>query len=231
MKNYQHIFFDLDRTLWDFEANSLITLQEIFENRKLLDLGIPNFDTFLKYYKTYNIHLWDLYKLGKIQKEYLSIERFDGALRHFSIKNEDLARKIAKDYVQISPTKTKLFPFVKEILTYLKEKYHLHIITNGFNEVQFVKLKNSGLDGFFTQVITSEMLGIQKPNLEIFEYALKEANATDNESIMIGDDQRTDIMGAQIFGMDQVFVDYNYEALICNPTYRIHHLKELENIL
>ncbi len=231
MKNYRHIFFDLDRTLWDFEANSLITLQEIFENRKLTSFGIPDFDIFLKFYKTYNIQLWDLYKQGKVEKEYLSVERFDGTLRHFSIKNEELARKIAKDYVQISPTKTKLFPFVNEILTYLKEKYQLHIITNGFNEVQFVKLKNSRLDQFFTKVITSEMIGIQKPNPKIFEYALSEANAASNESIMIGDDQKTDIIGAQNFGMDQVFVDYNFEALICNPSYRIHHLKELEGLL
>ena len=231
MKNYRHIFFDLDRTLWDFEANSLITLQEIFENRKLASFGIPDFDIFLKFYKTYNIQLWDLYKQGKIEKEYLSVERFDGTLRHFSIKNEELAQKIAKDYVQISPTKTKLFPFVNEILTYLKEKYHLHIITNGFNEVQFVKLKNSRLDQFFTKVITSEMIGIQKPNPKIFEYALSEANAASNESIMIGDDQKTDIIGAQNFGMDQVFVDYNFEALICNPSYRIHHLKELKRLL
>jgi len=229
-KKYKHLFFDLDRTLWDFEANSLVTLQEIFINRRLQELGIPNFNTFLGYYKTYNHHLWDLYKLGEIEKDYLSVERFSGSLRHFNIVDEKLATLIANDYITISPTKTKLFPDTKVVLQKLSERYTLHIITNGFNEVQFIKLKNSGLSPFFQEVITSEMIGVQKPNIKIFEYALQHAQAKPYESVMIGDDQDGDIIGAQNAGIEQVFINYNQQNLVCSPTWHIKNLKELLQI-
>jgi putative hydrolase of the HAD superfamily len=229
-KKYQHLFFDLDRTLWDFEANSLITLQEIFINRGLEELGIPNFNTFLDYYKTYNHHLWGLYKLGKIEKDHLSVERFHGSLLHFHVNDRHLASIIADDYITISPTKTKLFPDTKMVLKKLSERYSLHIITNGFNEVQFIKLKNSGLDSFFQEVITSEMIGAQKPNPKIFEYALQQAHAQANESVMIGDDQDGDIIGAQNAGIEQVFVNYSSQKLLCQPTWHIKSLKELLQI-
>jgi len=231
MKKYKHLFFDLDRTLWDFEANSLITLQEIYNNRKLKELGIINFNEFLKYYKDYNHQLWDLYKLGKIKKEELSVERFRGTLKYFNITDEELSHKIAKDYVEISPTKTKLFPDTIEILDNLSKKYLLHIITNGFSEVQFIKLKNSHLSPYFQEIITSEMVGVQKPNIKVFEFSLNKAGAKKSDSIMIGDDQAVDIIGAANSGIDQIFVDFHYQDLICKPTWHIHHLKELLDFL
>ena len=231
MKKYKHLFFDLDRTLWDFEANSLITLQEIFNNRKLKERGVPNFHSFLGFYKNYNHQLWDLYKLGEIDKDFLSVERFRGTLKNFEISDEELASKIAKDYVTISPTKTKLFPDTINVLENLSRKYHLHIITNGFSEVQFVKLRNSNLDIYFEQIITSEMIGVQKPNAEVFEFSLKQAKANLTDSVMIGDDQTVDIIGAKEFGIDQVFVDFNRQHLICSPTWHVHQLKDLLKIL
>ena len=231
MKTYKHLFFDLDRTLWDFEANSLITLQEIFKNRQLKEKGIESFEAFLGFYKPYNHQLWDKYKLGEIKKDFLSLERYRGTLKHFNINDDDLAFQISQDYIKISPTKTKLFPDTIKILDILKQKYQLHIITNGFNEVQFVKLKNSGLDIYFDQIITSEMIGIQKPAPQIFEYALKKANARIAESIMIGDDQEVDIMGASNYGLDQIFVNFNKIPLICNPNWEINELGELLDIL
>jgi len=231
IKKYKHLFFDLDRTLWDFETNSLITLQEIFENRKLKALGVPNFETFLEYYRSYNHHLWDLYKKGEIKKEQLSVERFNGSLGHFNIHNEELAQNIAKDYITISPTKTKVFPNTKLVLHELSMKYQLHIITNGFNEVQFIKLKNSGLSQYFQKIITSEMIGVQKPNIKIFEYALKNAHAKASESIMIGDDQEGDINGAQNAGLEAVFVNFTNQKLVCNPQWHITNLKELLDFL
>ncbi|OYT17279.1 MAG: noncanonical pyrimidine nucleotidase, YjjG family [Bacteroidetes bacterium 4572_77] len=227
MSKYKHLFFDLDRTLWDFETNSLLTLEEIFEKH---GLGIPSFSSFLKFYKKYNHQLWEEYKAGAIEKEYLSVERFNGTLQHFSIQDFSKAKAMALDYVQISPQKTKLFPDAHMVLSYLSKRYQLHIITNGFNEVQFVKLKNSKLDSYFTHIITSEMLGIQKPNIEIFKFALKQADASVNESVMIGDDQLTDIAGARNVGMDQVFVNFINETLIGGATYEINSLKELMDI-
>lgn len=230
MKNYKHIFFDLDRTLWDFESNSLMTLQEIFDTRKLRSYGLL-FQDFISYYKEYNHHLWDLYKLGKVEKAYLRNERFRGTLKHFGIESEELADQIAHDYIYLSPRKTKLFPHSLEVVSELSKKYQLHIITNGFNEVQFIKMEKSGLTPYFDQVITSEMVGVQKPNPKVFKYSLEKAKASVGESVMVGDDQDSDIKGAQSIGMDTIFVDYYKEDLVCQPTQRIRSLKELLNLL
>jgi len=230
MKEYKHVFFDLDRTLWDFESNSLITLEEIFIQKKIGDYGV-RFHDFVSYYKEYNHHLWDLYKLGKIEKPYLRNERFRGTLKHFGIESEELVDQISQDYIYLSPRKTQLFPHSIEVVSKLSRKYKLHIITNGFNEVQFVKMKMSGLTPFFSQVITSETIGVQKPNPKVFEYSLDQAKASVNESIMIGDDQDSDIKGAQSIGMDTIFVNYDKEELISSPSYHIYSLKELLNIL
>lgn len=228
---YKHLFFDLDRTLWDFETNSVMALEEIFYSRNIGVLYQVDFHDFHEFYKSYNAHLWDLYKHGTIDKEHLRVERFRGSLNHFDIDNEDLAHKIADDYVVVSPRKTQLFPHTIEVLEYLHERYEMHIITNGFTEVQFVKLTNCGLDEFFKEVITSEMVGVQKPNKAVFEFALQKAGALAEESIMIGDDQVSDVQGARDAGMDQVFVNYYKEPLIFEPTYHIFQLRELKNLL
>lgn len=230
-KKYKHLFFDLDRTLWDFEKNSVLTLKEIFEDARIGEVANVDFADFHSFYVDYNHHLWDLYKDGKIQKDYLSVQRFRGSLQHFKIENEELATSMSKDYVRISPTKTALFPDAIAVLKNLAQRYSMHIITNGFNEVQFVKLDNSGLRPFFDQIITSEMVGVQKPHTEVFDFALERAGALAQESIMIGDDQVSDIQGAKNAGIDQVFVDFHHEELKCSPHYHIHSLPELLNFL
>jgi putative hydrolase of the HAD superfamily len=231
MSKYKHIFFDLDRTLWDFESNSIITLREIHSNRIIGGGYDIDFDEFVQYYKKYNEHLWDLYKLGKVKKEYLRNERFRGTLKHFGIESEEIAEQVSQDYIYLSPRKTQLFPNSIEVLEILASKYELHIITNGFSEVQFIKLEKSGLTPYFTKVITSEMVGVQKPNPKVFEFSLEQAGAKVEESIMIGDDQDSDIKGAQSIGMDTVFVDYYKEELVCKPTHHVNDLKALLNIL
>lgn len=231
MNKYKHLFFDLDRTLWDFEKNSVLTLKEIFEEAKIGEKAQIGFNDFHEYYVDYNHHLWDLYKDGKIEKAYLSVQRFRGSLEYFNINDEELAHRMSEDYVRISPTKTSLFPDSISVLKILSKRYSMHIITNGFNEVQFVKLENSGLSPYFDKIITSEMVGVQKPHKEVFEFALAQAEAAANESIMIGDDQVSDIQGAQNVSMDQVFVDFHHDALKCRPTFHVHSLSELLNFL
>ncbi len=231
MKKYRHLFFDLDRTLWDFESNSVLALEEIFAKRKIgKNTGIL-FHDFHVFYKEYNHHLWDLYKQGKVKKEFLRVERFRGTLKHFGLESEELAEQVADDYVYISPRKTKLYPNSIEVVSQLAKKYQLHIITNGFSEVQFIKIDKSGLSPFFNHVITSEMVGVQKPNPQVFQFSLEKAGAIIQESLMIGDDQDSDILGAQNVGIDQVFVDFYHENLFCKPTYHIHDLKSLFDIL
>jgi putative hydrolase of the HAD superfamily len=227
---YKHIYFDLDRTLWDFDNNAKETFLEIFKNRKLHQI-FGSFDAFYDSYNKYNELLWKDYREGKIEKSVMRWKRFALTLEEFGVVDNNLAMLIGDDYVLISPTKKQLFPFTHETLTYLINKYKLHIITNGFSEIQFIKLKNSDLDKYFTNVITSEEAGAQKPSPVIFEHALKIARAEINESLMIGDDLETDILGARNMGIDQVFFNTDNVQHSENITYEISSLKELQEIL
>ena len=227
---YKHIYFDLDRTIWDFDQNAQETFLEIYAKYGLEKI-FKNFENFYNTYVRHNEQLWRDYREGKIKKVLLSYKRFSLTLEEFGVNDEELAKKIAYDYITISPTKKRLFPFAHETLEYLHKKYKLYIITNGFNEVQFTKLKNSELDKYFYKVFTSEDAGAQKPNPLIFENAIKSVNARKKESIMIGDDLEADILGAKRFGLDQVFFNPEGKNHKEEITHEIASLKELQEIL
>ena len=169
----EHLFFDLDRTLWDFETNSYEELTNLYHVHSLHQLGISLPDEFIKVYKKINESCWKKYRLNQLSKEKLRSERFLLTLEYFGIINHKLATKIGNDYVNNSPFRTKLIPFTIELLNALKDHFQLHIITNGFEEVQHIKLRESGLNHYFNKVITSEMAGAKKPDPSIFDYALK----------------------------------------------------------
>ena len=229
---YRHIFFDLDHTLWDFDLNAKEALGELYQ---LLDLnaeGVHEFDTFYERYLHHNQVLWDRYHHGFISSEELKWKRMWRTLLDFKIGNEPLARKMSATFLELLPEKKHLFPHTIEILTYLKDKgYLLHLITNGFEAVQWRKLRTSRLENYFEEVITSEKSGSVKPNREIFEYALKITGAGLKESIMIGDNPDADIQGAINMGMDCIFVNHIHSDVKVRATYSIRHLKELEQIL
>jgi putative hydrolase of the HAD superfamily len=107
----------------------------------------------------------------------------------------------------------------------------MHLITNGFETVQLHKIKNSKIDHFFTEVITSEASNSLKPHAGIFEYALQTTKAVLENSIMIGDNEAADIQGGINFGMDTIFVNHLQVTPSVKATYTITHLKELEAIL
>ncbi len=230
MKNYKHIYFDLDRTLWDFESNSKDTFVDIIDKYNLLH-RVGSIDTFLVSYRKYNDRLWLQYREKKIEKRILRWKRFYLTMLDFNIDDIELAKQIGEDYLDISKTKKKLFPFTHEILNYLHKKYELHIITNGFEEVQFSKLDNCGLRKYFTEIITSEKVGVQKPKPEIFEFALQAASANSSESLMIGDDVEVDIKGAKNLGIDQVHFNFIRQNPSTKATYEIKSLSELRDIL
>lgn len=232
---YRHLFFDLDHTLWDFEANSRQTLEELYHSLNLQERGIGNFDLFHKNYLLHNDKLWERYRNGFIKVDELRWKRMWLSLLDFKIADEPLAREMGVRFLDLLPTRKLLFPHTTEILDYLTaKKYQLHLITNGFEKTQHGKLKSSGLDGYFKEVITSEGSNSLKPHKEIFEYAFKKTGAIPEESIMIGDTIDVDILGALNAGIDQVHVNHltNQIELINGqkPTYTVYSLKELENI-
>ncbi|HMO34059.1 MAG TPA: YjjG family noncanonical pyrimidine nucleotidase [Lacibacter sp.] len=228
---YRHLFFDLDHTLWDFDANAVETLADVYRNLELPGQGVDDFDLFCKHYLHHNAVLWDRYHHGYITSEELKWKRMWRTLLEFRIGSEPLARKMSDHFLEILPTKRNLFPYTHEILQHLKEKgYVLHLITNGFEKTQWRKLTNSNLGHYFEEVITSEGSNSVKPNREIFEYALRVTGAVLPESIMIGDNLDADIKGALQAGMDAVFVNHLGITTDVSPTYTVHHLQELETI-
>lgn len=233
MPSYKHIFFDLDHTIWDFETNAKDSLREIFTEDLIQKTG-ASFNDFFDRYSYHNHQLWSRYEKGFIGVEELKWKRMWRALLDFKLADEPLSKKMSVDFLHILPTKNVLFPYTFEILDYLKSKdYNLHLITNGFEAVQEAKLKNSGIDGYFKVMITSEASNSLKPKKEIFDYALLKTGATLSESIMIGDNQDADVAGALNAGMDAIFMNHiNADVKIKEkPTHIITHLKELENIL
>lgn len=229
---YKHIFFDLDHTLWDFEQNSKEALAEIFTDFKLEDYLNCSFNEFIHVYHQINHAYWDDYKKGMVSREKLRNGRFYDTLSQFKVNNEDLALSISESYISRSPHKKQLFEGAIRVLDYLKHKdYVLHIITNGFNEVQFIKLTESGLLPYFKTITTSEHAGYNKPDEKIFEHALTQASAKKIESIMIGDNIEADIIGAINFGMDAIWFNPNKEKHHSNEKFHtINHLLELEEI-
>jgi putative hydrolase of the HAD superfamily len=229
---YQHLFFDLDHTLWDFEANSKETLQELFLQHRLHETVTQEFNTFYEKYSYHNKKLWDRYHHGFITQEELKWKRMWHALLEFKVGDEKLSKQLSGEYLEVLPTKNKLFDYTIEILDYLtKKQYKLHLITNGFEKVQWRKLDNAKIGHYFNSVITSEIACCLKPHKDIFDFAIGKAACCYEESLMLGDNLDADILGAMQAGMDTVFVNHVNEQTLLEPTYTIYHLKELEDIL
>lgn len=229
---YKHLFFDLDHTLWDFDANAKTTLQQLHVDLNLPEKGIYDFDLFYRNYLAHNERLWIKYRNGQIKQDELRLKRMWLALLDFHIADEALARQLSELFLQLLPTRTILFPDTIEVLQYLRDKgYGMHLITNGFEEIQHCKLKSSGLAEFFEVVVTSECSNSLKPQREIFEYAMNRTGASVEESLMIGDTLDVDVLGALNIGMDAVHVNYNAQEQEVEPTYTIYHLKELKTFL
>lgn len=230
---YTHLFFDLDHTLWDFDANSRLTLEELFVSMKLAERGVNDFDKFHKQYLIHNLKLWDRFRKGYMKVDELRWKRMWLTLLDFKIGDEKLAREMGDRFTDLLPSRNLLFPDTIDVLQYLANKnYRLHVITNGFENVQHNKLKNSGLATFFEAVITSENSNSVKPKREIFEFAFNKANAHPSQSIMLGDSLEVDIQGGINAGIDQVHINHINEAPgVIVPTYTVYTLKELMSIL
>jgi len=232
MKIYEHLFFDLDNTLWDFSENSRKAMLDTLKDNGILD-QLESFDMFFQEYEKINHSLWREYHSKKITKQILIVERFSRSLSQFEITNQDW-KEINASYLQNMAIQTALFPGTVETLIALKNKgYQMHIITNGFREVQLDKIRNCGIGRFFTKVFISEDLKTTKPHRQIFEHALKSTNARKNKSIMIGDSWETDILGGLHFGMDQIMFLNNHkhplpEQIISKNPIHNHEVLEIK---
>lgn len=227
LNNITDVFFDLDHTLWDFDKNSALTFEKIFEiNNVKIDLNV-----FLEVYEPINFKYWKLYREEKIDKTSLRYKRLGDSFRilNFEVKSS-LIHKLSDDYIKHLCTFNHLFEGTLDILDYLQPKYNLHIITNGFKEVQQGKLNQSNIDHYFKTVTNSEMAGVKKPNPKIFYHALNLAKTTLPQSIMIGDNLEADVQGALDMGLDAILFNYHCEP-INNGMKHVDNLVELKKYL
>ncbi|NVJ89202.1 MAG: noncanonical pyrimidine nucleotidase, YjjG family [Flavobacteriaceae bacterium] len=224
----KHVFFDLDHTLWDFEKNSDLTFNKIFQEQKI------TIDTtsFLRVYKPINREFWKLYREEKISKADLRYQRLKTAFDKINYTiSDDVIHQIALDYIAYLPEYSHLFDGTFEVLDYLQDKYQLHIITNGFEEVQTKKLTSSNIIHYFDKIITSESVGVKKPNVKVFHYALETSGAKSSQSIMIGDSIEADILGAINSGMHAIHCNFESENIEENGFISVKSLHEIKQYL
>ena len=221
MKQYKHIFFDLDHTLWDYDKNTNETICDLYAMYQLEKFNLFSPEEFIKAFFEVNNELWRKFNFGQIEQAAMRRSRFNLIFNKLGLHNGDVPLGIEDKFLQTCPTKPHLLPHALAALDYLHKKYTLHIITNGFDDVQFTKLKSAGIDRHFREVITSDNSGYRKPDREIFEHAMKKAGASRSDAIFVGDNPDTDVAGAINAEMD--FVYYN-------PARLPHGLKVLYEI-
>lgn len=228
---YKNLFIDLDDTLWDTDHNNRECLKEIYVDYQF-DQYFDTFEAFYDYYMPHNLQLWAQYRNNEIDRQTLILERFRYVLRIKGIEDAESALKLNHDFLERTTTKTRLVPGAIELLEYLRPSYKMYILSNGFREVQFRKLSNSGLASYFIRMVLSEDANIQKPHKKIFDFALVNTNSRRNETLMIGDSWDADIIGAHNAKIDQLWL--NPEELPAKgftPTFTVRSLLEIKEIL
>ncbi|GAA4280829.1 YjjG family noncanonical pyrimidine nucleotidase [Gaetbulibacter aestuarii] len=227
IKGITDVFFDLDHTLWDFDKNSALTFDKIFKSNAIS----VNLNEFIEVYEPINLNYWKLYRENRISKSDLRFKRLDDAFRALDIVLEaEQIHMLSEDYITWLSSFNHLFDHTEEILNYLSNQYKLHIITNGFEEVQHKKLTHSNIIHYFDTITNSESVGVKKPHPDIFHHALKQANTSSEKSVMIGDNYEADVLGARDIGMEVIFFNIRNDA-IDEVIPQINHLSLLKNYL
>jgi YjjG family noncanonical pyrimidine nucleotidase len=231
MNTYQAVFFDLDHTLWDYETNSRDTLYELHTEFQLQEkYGISSMDFFNKFSEV-NHHLWNQYNAREIDRDRIRTDRFRSILSSYYVENNSLSDDLSQAYISRCPTKTSLFPFAIECLQYLQKKYPLFILTNGFDDVQGIKLTSAALTGYFKNVITSETTGHRKPSLEIFHHAVTMAKVRPDQCLMVGDNLQADIAGAMNAGLHAAYFNPFSKRHSLQPHFEFSCFSQMRNIL
>lgn len=229
-KKYKALFFDLDHTLWDYNASSKETLSELYK-QYLANHSCFTLEIFLKTFYKINDQLWHKHNKGIIDKTYIRENRFDQILKSLKVEDNILSRQISEKYLFECPRKPHLIPHAQLILDILHKEYPIHILTNGFEDVQDIKLKSSNIDSYFEHVITSDGCGYQKPDIAFFNHALEKSNNISHEVLMVGDNLKTDIAGALNTGIDTVYFNPSKNGRPHKSTFEISSLNELLKIL
>lgn len=232
MSKYEHLFFDWDHTLWDFEKNSQASLAHLFQDLNLEGLGIPDFDSFFSKYITINDLKWDMYRRGEIDKQTLRETRFRETFEAFEVRENSVAWTLETRYIAETPYQNHLIEDAAHVLEELVQRgYKLHVITNGFHESQNIKFAESGLEPLFDLLLCSDQVGVNKPDGKIFRRALDLTGAKRKNSLMIGDNLIADCVGARQQGIDQVYFNPGQSPHNERVTHEIKHLRELLVIL
>lgn len=224
-----HLFFDLDNTLWDFDKNSFVALSKLHDEFQLDKKLNTTFEKFHEFYLKKNEELWHLYYFQKIEKAELRYKRFYDSFLNFGINDEKLSKEISEAYIKIAPYSTELKAGCIETLDALVKKYPLHIITNGFNEVQHIKIDSCGLRKYFDQIIISDNYNLTKPNVEIFRLAESMAKAEREKCVMIGDSWISDVEGA--IGAGWKAIHYNLSPTEKKKEIDYHEIKDLRELI
>lgn len=231
MQRYRNLFIDLDDTIYDFSAASRESFHETYDQLHY-ERYFDSFEQYMQIYEPYNLELWRIYGEGKITKAELNRRRYLHPLETVGVNDPQLAKTFCHEALGRIPTKNKLVDGAMELLEYLRPKYRMHILSNGFKELQSHKMRTSGILHYFDSLILSEDIGINKPRRELFEYALEKSGSQVSDSIMIGDMFDTDIAGAAGVGMEQIY--YNpkeKKGHPFTPTYEVNHLLQIKEIL
>ena len=231
MQQYKNLFIDLDDTIYDFSAASKESFMETYDLLHY-ERFFESFEHFYSIYEPYNLELWRIYGEGKITKEELNKRRYSHPLEVVGVYDQELADTFCREALSRIPTKNKLIDGATELLEYLRPKYNLYILSNGFKELQSHKMRTSGIDKYFDALILSEDIGVNKPNRELYEYALQKTESKLEESIMIGDMFDTDIVGAANIGMEQIYFNPKRKKNSSfTPTYTVTDLLQIKEIL
>lgn len=231
MKRYRHVFFDLDHTLWDMRTNSRDTLRELHGEMDLAARGVEDVNGFIEAYEEINEGLWRRYENGTIDKSVLRVLRFRNTLLRFGVRNDTLASELGQAYLGRCPRRSSLNPGVSQFLDSVGQRYAMHVITNGFAEVQHLKLASSGITDRFQVVLTSEEAGARKPDPHIFLEAMRRARCRPDEALMVGDNALADMAGARGVRMDHAHYTGAGDEPDPQATYRIAHFDELRVML
>ena len=231
MQRYRNLFIDLDDTLYDFSAASREAFEETYHLLHF-ERYFDSFDHYMGIYAPYNLELWKLYGEGRITKEELNRRRYSYPLECVGVHDQELADTFCREALSRIPTKNHTIPGAVELLEYLRPRYRMFILSNGFKELQSRKMQTAGIDKYFDALILSDDIGVNKPHRKLFEHEMQTTASTPQESLMIGDMFDTDIIGAANFGIDSIY--YNPKGKTGHPfapTYEVKHLLEIKEIL